>query len=339
MPAAPAETILQDTQIVAEIQVSPDVTKETIFRGQFKSEVERLEKGSGRPLNAEERRQVLDVMINEKLANQAAKRDKITVSEGEINQQIQQLRTGMVQVIGRQPTDAEFAMAVWNETGLDESAFREQLRRQLVVQKYLQTKKQNIFESLKIPTEEEIQNTFNLARSQFVRPDTVRLSMIQVSYGSDAAAKTRARELADRLFREINANPTKFDELVLRGQAQNSGYQAGDWGYLPRSLEAQQSLGADFVNTAFSLKQGEVSKLIEGTKAYHIIKVTETHEMKNLELDDIYQLGSRFTVRDYIGNSLLQRRQQEILAQASQELVAELRAGKTFQVFEKNLTW
>jgi len=45
------------------------------------------------------------------------------------------------------------------------------------------------------------------------------------------------------------------------------------------------------------------------------------------------------TVRDYIGNVMLQERQMEVLSRATQELVAELRAGKTFQVFDKNLVW
>jgi parvulin-like peptidyl-prolyl isomerase len=245
----------------------------------------------------------------------------------------------MVQAIGRQPTDAEFATAVRNETGLDVPAFREQLRKQLIIQKYLLSKKQGILESIKVPTDDDIQNAYNLTRSQFVRPQTVRFSMIQVNYGSDAAAKAKAKELAERLSREIGSSPAKFDEVALRGQAPNSGYQAGDGGYLPRNPEAQQIVGAEFITTAFNLKQGEVSKLIEGGRGYQIIKVTETYDMKNLEPDDIFQLGTRITVRDYIGNSLLQQRQQEILAQASQELVTELRAGKTFQVFEKNLVW
>jgi parvulin-like peptidyl-prolyl isomerase len=328
-----AQSDLQPAAIVNLIKSEPITVK------QLRTEVERMEKGGGRPLNAEERRQVLDVMINEKLAIQAAERDKIAISENEINQQFQQLRAGMVQAIGRQPTDAEFATAVRNQTGLDVPAFREQLRRQLLIQKYLLSKKQGLFESIKEPTEEEIVNNYNLARSQFVRPDTVRFSLIQVNYGPDAASKAKAKELADRLFREIGANPSKFDEVTLRGQAPNSGYQAGDGGFLPRNPEAQQIVGADFINTAFNLKQGEVSKLMEGNLGYQIIKVTETYAMKNLELDDIFQLGTRMTVRDYIGNYLFQQRQQEILAQASQELVAELRAGKTFQVFEKNLIW
>jgi hypothetical protein len=78
---------------------------------------------------------------------------------------------------------------------------------------------------------------------------------------------------------------------------------------------------------------------MEGVRGYQIIKVSETYAQKNLELDDIFQLGSRMTVRDYIGNSMLQERQMEVLAKATQELVAELRAGKTFQVFERNLAW
>ena len=328
-----AQADLQPAAIVNLTKSEPITVK------QFRTEVERMEKSTRRTLNDKERRDVLDVMINERLAIQAAEKDKITISENEITQQINQLKTQMVQAIGRQPTDAEFATAIKNETGLELPAFRDQVRRQLVVQKYLMSKKQSTIENIKIPSEDEISNTYGLTKSQFVRPDTVRFSMIQVAYGADAASKTKARELADRLSREIASSPSKFDEVVLRGQAPNSGYQAGDGGYLPRNMEAAQVVGQDFINTAFNLKQGEVSKIIEGQRGYQIIKITETYAMKSLELDDIFQLGSRMTVRDYIGNTLLQDRQMEVLSKASQELVTELRAGKTFQIFERNLNW
>jgi len=93
------------------------------------------------------------------------------------------------------------------------------------------------------------------------------------------------------------------------------------------------------MNVAFSLGQGQVSPLIEGLQGFHIIKVTENYAQKNLELDDILQLGSRVTVRDFIGQGLLNQRQQAIIAQASQELVTELRTGRPFQIFENNLNW
>jgi parvulin-like peptidyl-prolyl isomerase len=328
-----AQSDLQPAAIVRLTRSEPITVK------QYKSEVERLEQTAGRNLNPEERRQVLDVMINEKLAIQAAERDHITVSDGEINQQVQQLRSSMVQTLGRQPTDAEFTIAVRNETGLDLAGFRDQIRRQLIVQKYLMAQKRSVLESFDIPSEEEITSTYNLAKAQFVRPDTIRFSMILVPFGTDPAEKTRARELADRLIRDIGSNPTKFDEAVIRAQAPGSGYQAGDGGYLPRNMQAQQMVGPEFMTTAFSLKQGEVSRLIEGPRGFQIIKVTETYEQKNLDLDDLIQPGTRVTVRDYIGNMMLQERQQSVLDRATEELVTDLRRGNSFQVFENNISW
>jgi len=312
---------------------------EAITVKQFRTEVERMEKSARRALSASERREVLDAMINEKLAVQAAEKDKITVAESEVNRQIEQLRMQMSQAVGRQLTEAEFATAIRNETGLDMATFRDQARRQLISQKYLMSKKQSTIENIKVPTEAEIINMYNLNKAQFVRPDTVRFSMIQIDYGADASAKAKAKELADRLFREIGSNATKFDEVVLRGQAPNSGYQSGDGGYLPRNMDAAQIVGQEFINVAFSLKQGEISKMMEGARGYQIVKITETYAQRNLELDDIFQLGTRMTVRDYIGNAMLQERQMEVLSKATQELVVELRAGKTFQIFDKNLAW
>jgi parvulin-like peptidyl-prolyl isomerase len=325
-----------DLQPVAIVRLTKS---EPITVKQYRTEVERMEKQAGRALDTAERRQVLDVMINEKLAIQAAERDKIIVSENEINQQLQNLRASLAQRVGRQPTDAEFTVAVRNETGLELPAFREQLRRQLITQKYLLSKKQSLFNSIVPPTETDIVNTYTLAKTQFIRPETVRFSMIQVPFGADSGTKTKAKSLADQLMQEIGSNPAKFDEAMIRGQTPNSGYQAGDGGYLPRNLEAQQVAGQDFINTAFSLKQGEVSKLIEGVRGYQIIKVTETYGQKSLELDDVFQLGSRMTVRDYIGNALLQERQQAVIERATQELVTELRTGNPFQIFENNLKW
>ena len=325
-----------DLQTVAVVNLT---RSEPITVRQFRTEVERMERGTGRRLTESERRQVLDVMINERLTLQAAERDRITVSENEVNQQINQLRTQLVQMLGRQPTDAEFADAVRNQTGLEIPAFREQVRQGLIMQKYLVSQKQSTIESIRMPTEAEISSFYHLNRSRFVRPETVRVSMIQVPFGPDAASKTRARDQIDRMARDIGSSPTRFDEAVVRGQAPNSGYRAGDEGFLPRNMEAMQVVGQEFMDVAFNLRQGEVSGVIEGRLGYQIIKITETYAMRNLELDDIQQLGTHMTVRDFIGNAMLQDRQAEVLGQASQELVSELRSGRTYQIFERNLTW
>jgi len=326
-----------DLQTVATVNLTGKT--ESITVRQLRLEIEKFEKAAGRSLDRDERRKVLDTMIDERLALQAAERDKIVVFDNEVNSQINQLREQMAQAIGRPPTDTEFWAAVRSETGLEQAAYREHMKRQLTIQKFLMTKKEDTFKNIRVPTEREITDWYDLNRTRFVRPDTVRFSMIQVPYGENATSKTRAKELVDRLAREIGTSPARFDEVVLRGQAPNSGYQAGDGGYLPRNQEAAQVVGQEFIGIAFNLKQGEVSKVIEGRLGYQIIKVTETYSMKSLELDDIFQLGTRATVRDFVGNGILQERQMETLQKASEELVAELRAGRSFRVIEQNLNW
>jgi parvulin-like peptidyl-prolyl isomerase len=325
-----------DLQAVATVNL---IRTEPITVRQLRTEVGRMETSAGRPLTQAERLQVLDVMINERLVLQAAERDRVVVTENEVNNQMQQLRNSLAQNLGRQPTEAEFAQAVMNESGLDVMSFREQMRRQMIVQKYLVTTKESTLNSLRPPTEAEILAEYNLMRGRLVRPQTVRFSMIQVPYGPDAASRTNARELADRLAREINSNAGRFNDVAARHVTPNSGYTAGDAGFLPRDQEVRNIVGQQLMDAAFSLGLEQVSSVIEGIQGFQIIKVTEIYAQRNLELDDIFQLGTRMTVRDFIGQNMFNHRQQATLAQASQELVSELRTGRTFQVFENLVNW
>jgi len=313
------------------------IRTEPITVAQLRTEVERMENAAGRTMNHNEIMQVLDVMINERLALQAAERDRITVAESEVNQHLQELRNSMAQSIGRQPSDVEFAQAIRAESGLELPAFTTQLRRQMTVQRYLMTTQEHVFRAIPLPTEQEIRAVFEQARAQFVRPETVRFSMIQVPYGADAAARTRARTQADNLAREIGTSPARFQQVVVRSQTPNSGIQAGDAGFLPRTMEAQAIVGQNLIDTAFNLRNGQVSGVIEGVSGFQIIKITETYSMAFLELDDIVHLGTRITVRDQIGNALLQQRQQEAFARATHELVTGLRRGNPFTIFENNI--
>ena len=315
---------------------------EPITVGQLRAEVERMERALNQPLNGQQRRQILDEMINERLVLQAAERDRVTVTENEINQHMNLLRTQLAQAMGRPPTDAEFAAAIRSETGLDLPAFREQTRRALIHQNYLLTQQRALFENIRPPTEAEINAMFELTRAQLVMPEMVRLSMIMVPYGPDAASRTRARQQADAFAREIGNNAGAFNEVVARSRLPTSDFQGGDFGFLPRNIEAAQQMGQHFVNTAFGLGLNGISGVIEGPPGmgYLIIKATELHAMRNLGLNDPIQPGTQMTVRNHIANVIMQDRQEAAFRQAVHALHTELRAGgRTFQVFEANLNW
>jgi parvulin-like peptidyl-prolyl isomerase len=313
---------------------------EQITVGQLRTEVERFERATGNSLTREQRREVLDAMINERLILQSAERARQTVSENEVNNQIAEIRNQMTQRVGRQPTDAEFHQAIRAQTGMDFSTYREQVHRQMIVNKYLMHRKGTMINAVQRPTEAEILSEYNIRRSELIRPDTIRFTMIQVSFGPDAASRGRARTLVDGLSREIGSDPSKFDEVVTRSVMPNSGFVAGDAGYLPRNDAARRVYGQAFMDTAFSLRQGQVSRVIEGLQGFHIIKITENHSGRQLELNDLFMLGTRVTVREYIGEFMWAERQQNIRIRAMDELVNELRGNnRSFTVFENNLNW
>jgi parvulin-like peptidyl-prolyl isomerase len=320
-----------EMQTVATVRLTKT---EPITVKQLQNQVALMETQAQRPLTVDEKNQVLDSLINQRLVLQAAERDKITVSDGELSQQVNRIRTSLAQNLGRQPTDAEFTQAIRSQYNLDMPTFREEVRRQLVMERYLLSRNQGLTAAI-VPTAAEIQDFYDLNKASLVRPDTVRVSLIQVPFGED---KAKAKVLIDNLAREIGTAPAKFDEVALR-QGREAGFAAGDAGYLPKNPQGEQLVGPNVLKTAFSLKQGQVSGAIEGVRAYQILKVTESYEQKQLVLDDVIDLESKMTVRQYITEGLAQSKQVAAISRAQQELFDELRKGNPFTIDRRYVPW
>jgi len=326
-----AQADLQPAAIVRLAKTEPITVR------QYQAEIAKMEAQAKRPLTAEEKRQVLDLMIDERLVLQAAERDRVTVTDNEVNQQIQQMRMMMGQSLGRELTQAEFETALRNEAGMDFPTYREGIRKQLIAQKYLVTQKRSVIESITPPSAEEIQTAYELNQTKLVRPQTVKASMILVQPDGAADGQRKAKTLADRLAAEIAGNSAKFDEVALRARTPNSGYQADTGAIVPRVPEVQQVFGSSFLSALFALRIDEVSAVIETPRGFIIAKPVEIYSQKLLSLDDPYQPGTRATVREYLGNQLFQQKQAAVLEKATRDLIDELRRGRPFQIFEQNI--
>jgi parvulin-like peptidyl-prolyl isomerase len=296
-------------------------------------------------LTPEERREVLTTLSNQLLACQAAEQDNVTVTDKDVNQQFDEemkpLVAYLTQKLGRAPSDAEVDAELRTQTGMTRPAFKEQVRRSLVTNKYLQFKKQAMFQALKAPSDTEIQGIYNQYKGKsifdggFIRPDVVRIRMVWVPV-TTPAEKAAALAKANQLLKTIGGDAGKFDEIVSDSRKPNSGYLGGDGPYIYKHEQIRAAMGIDFYDTAFRLKQGEVSKLLERPDGYYIIKIIETYRQKTLTLDDIYNLGDprQTTVRNYIYMAEAQRRQLETLQKASEELVEELKKRGSVQVID-----
>ncbi|MDR2746413.1 MAG: peptidylprolyl isomerase [Treponema sp.] len=330
-----------EAQTVAIIEL---IKKEPITVRQLKTELAPLEQARGRSYSVAERRAALDELANQRLLLQAAERDRIAVSETEIDAA---LRESLSQQSGRALTDAEYVQAM-QQLGANTAAVRQNISKQLLMQKYLMSKKQAQINAVKPPTDGDVLNWFNLNKAKMVRPDTVRLNLISVPYGPDAASKAKAKEIADRLVREIGGNVSKFDEAVLRGQAARTGngsvpeagYVSTRGFFVSRTAETQQAVGEKFLIIAFSIKQGEVSPLIENDLAYQFIKVTEFLPQKSLELDDPIDPANPVTVSQYIRQGIMTERFQQAVDQALKELIDDLRKSRNaVTIYEQYLNW
>jgi parvulin-like peptidyl-prolyl isomerase len=335
-----------DLQTVAIVRLSKT---EQITVKQFKEYVQWLTinkvmstQNPNARLTDEEKLQALNELGNQFLACQSAEQEKITVTDREINQYFDQaiknFSEGLSQILGRTPTDAEIDTELRNRLGMTRASYKEMMRRTLLTENYLKVKKQGLFDSIKPPTEMEIQAVYNDAKGRsifengFIRPDTVRIRMIYVPFrnaGEKPAAQTKANELS----RQIGNDPSKFDETARNFNRPNSGYVSGD-AFVYKDDRVRQAMGAAFVNAVFALKQGEVSKVVERADGFYIIKVMESYSAKTLTLDDIYNLEDPrgITVRQIIVAAEREKRFMMALQQATEELVAELRKKGSVEI-------
>jgi hypothetical protein len=337
-----------DFQTVATVKLTKT---EPITVKELKNEIEPIEKATGEKLNLAQKREVLDGLINQRLALQAADRDRVTVSENEVNQQLDELRAQMTQSTGKRPTDIEFAAAVKEQSGMDLTAFRAQAKKMLTVQKYLMEKKRSTFEALKPPTDAEIEKEYADMKSQadgarqLTQDETMQFAAIVFPWDRDAD-KAKARSGADALAKEINGSVAKFDEKL--NQPSND-YRATPGGIIQKNRQAQTQVGQAFMDVAFALKYDpktgatEVSRVLEvptGTaKGFYIIKPTAKYPFKNpLGIDD-FMVQYNTTVRNFIRVLLSQEKQQEALRVAQEELIAELRKGNPFTINEQYLNF
>ncbi|MDR0382959.1 MAG: peptidyl-prolyl cis-trans isomerase [Spirochaetaceae bacterium] len=333
--ASSAQNDLKAVATVTLIRTEPITVK------MLRDQVRQVEAAMGQPLTAAMRRDVLDGMINERLAMQAAERDRIVVTDGEINQQLNELRSQMGQMMGKPPTDAEFAAALRQQTGMDLPAYREQAKKSLTIQKYLLAKKQDVLRSIQEPTAQEIEKEYELNSTELIQPETVEFSAIFFPVANDAE-RNRKRDEANKMAREINNSAETFDERLQRGRGANAGYNVAQRSILQKNSAGQQRAGQAFMDEAFALAQGKISKVLEipsgQARGYYIIKVTGKYPKKFLTLDDTH-LGYGETVRTVLREAILQRRQQEVVIQAQQELIEELRKGSPYKIFEENLNF
>jgi predicted metal-dependent hydrolase len=255
-----------------------------------------------------------------------------TVSDKDIEKEIQNLRDELAAQAGRPPTNDEFNDVIRRQ-GMDITTLRTQIRRQLMVQKYL------ISLAGGEPSEDDIQTMYNRNKARFIRPDTISFDWIRIPFGANADAKTRARTQADALAKKIGSSSSVFNEESASAEGANNSGSARYIQLTPEDPRLQQIFGLELIDKALPLEENAVSGVIEGRQGFFIIKITRKYRQANLTLDDVYRWGNPTTVREMIKAQLLQRVLTSGAALITNTLAEELRKEGSVEIDTNYLSW
>jgi peptidyl-prolyl cis-trans isomerase D len=119
--------------------------------------------------------------------------------------------------------------------------------------------------------EADLRKAYEDTKSRFVSPEERRASHILIKADKDTSAdeRNKAKARAEALAVEARKNPAGFAELARKNSADGSAAQGGDLDFFGRGAMVKP-----FEDTAFALKPGEVSGVVETEFGYHVIMVT-----------------------------------------------------------------
>jgi len=315
------------------------IRPEVISVRQFKADVAKLEASSHSKLTEDQRLQFLNSEIDSRLFLQYCEREKIIVSDAEINNALSQMKASL----GANASDAQLESAL-RAQGVFLDA-RSYVRQQLLLQSYIKTRHASELKSIKEPSADEVLKAYDLHKSELIRPDMVRASVIFIDYRTmDAAQKKKGADAMKSMAAAIKSNPARFDEYMLKAGDSGSVYKATQNFYVGKTSQYVQIYGDDFVNRVFQLKTGDVSGLIE-TKdkdesvGLQIVRVNEILPQKQLTLSDTLPNNPQATVQDYLKYSLLQQQQQTVLSKIQKDLVDQLHKEGKIKIYQENLNF
>ena len=337
-----------DLQPLAVVKLNKN---ESITLKQLKTRCEAYEKQIGRALTVDERKQVLDTLIEETLIVQAAAKAGISIPDSSVDQYFAQ---SMSQSLGVSVTEKELEdllkkqqgksldEVLVEQTGMNKTDYKKHLKNVLIMQQYVVQKNQAEIQQV-AATDDEIRLAYESNKSSFVWNDMVKMLLVIVpKAGNPEAAKQKAADFLSK----YKAKTLSAEQLAVQSQAENSGFQAG-LGLFPKTEAAANGIGMSLQNLVFVFAQGEgyTSDVEETANDYRFLSVIKKYDAKMLAISDLVQPETTVTVYDYIRSNLTQQKQQIYMNNAATNVAKELHTAenvdmkKSGAALDKLLDW
>lgn len=280
--------------------------------------------------------QVLNLLINNELFRQGAARDGVKITDAMVESAYDSQKTNLEASTGQKFTDAEFDQIIINNFG-SVDAYRKAIREQLMVDSYVRMKKSDMLGTKVQVSDAEITSFYRKNKTNFISPETVKLSHIYIPFTNDAQKDAQNKALLERVARDIKNGTLSFEKAVVQySEDAQSKNKAGDIGWLTMdNKEARAGLGDAFFDVAFTTDVGNVSDVVTSNTGYHILKILAYNDTKILQLQDQISPTTSTTVEQYIRSELAAQKQQANYYAAINSLVDDLRKSATINILYK----
>ena len=289
-PAYAAESKSAEQKVAV---VNGTVLKQAELDSETDRYLDRLQRTGRFPNDLEHsqiKKQVLENLIARELLYQESQKKGIKVDQQEIDAQLTGLK-------GRFPNEAEFKNAL-SRNNLTEADLRSQFERDLAIKKLLDG---HIGDKIAV-SEKETRAYYDSNLETFKKPEQVRAShiLIKVDPGADEAKKAEARTKIESLQTKLKKGED-FGALAKEYSEGPSGPKGGDLGFFGRGQMVKP-----FEETAFAMKPGQVSDMVETNFGYHLIMVSDRTPEGTIPYEE---------VKDRLQQFLKQQKVQEAIAQ------------------------
>lgn len=348
--AATAQASLYQQLAVVKITDTEVVTVKEV-----KDIVDTQEKEAGRKLTPQEREQTLETIINQKLIMQAAKKAGVTANASEIDQAFlanisQQLNLNRV-YSEKELNDLvmankkmSFTQFVKEQTGMTVEEVKNQIiRPDLIWRRYLFAQNQQELQKI-AATDKEIRDYYELNKTQFIRPDSLKMFLVAVPKESDPQA---ARVKIEGLLKDVKSGKKTIEQMRKEGQdPKAAGYGAADL-FLMKVQQHAAQLGVSYERLLeiFEEDFNKPSEIMDAGLVWQFYVILEKYPFKALEISDVVRPDSTQTVYETIRSVVTQTKQLQFLEQKRQEIIKSLNTPenvtrkKTGDELTKLLSW
>lgn len=227
-----------ENEVVASVE-GEDITKDELYQ----------------KLVSQYGKDVLSMLIENKIIELESDKEKITISQKDIDDEYQ--------IYAEAYGGEEGLNSLLTQNGMNEADLKADIENYIKIEKLLESR-------IEI-TDEEIKTYFDENKESFNQPEQVKASHILVEDEETAnvvAEKLAAGEDFAELAKEYSTDTTNAES-------------GGDLGFFGKGTMVEE-----FEKVAFSMDLGTVSDPVKTDYGYHIIKVTDKKEAKEAVLED-----------------------------------------------------